>query len=243
MIQTQIGDQNWVFFLYHPCVKGLLILCLSCLIFVSHKKANQPKHDIIFIFKGKERTENLRSAYLAKLHYNLFNFVISFFGFEGLKRQCLEFGEGKKIGLSLIMFKFTSGHASMVVPTSRSMKSCLIIFLPDHTVREETYTYLFSITSLIQCYVFFLSSCLFALIRLVFKCIVLEAIRAKLTIYHSINIFLNFRGRFPQTIIIHWRILPNLVITLLFFLFCPFDFYPFTGTGAKTVLLTFAKFC
>lgn len=91
----------------------------------------------------------------------------------------------------------------------------------------------------------FFSLVMFALIRLAFKCIVLEAIRkrAKLTIYHSINIFLNFRGRFPRTIIIHWRILPNLVITLLFFLFCPYNFYPFTGTGAKIVLLTFTKFC
>lgn len=90
---------------------------------------------------------------------------------------------------------------------------------------------------------FFLSSCFFAFVRLVFICIVLEAIRAKLTIYHSMNIFLNFRGRFSQTIIIHWRILPNLVITPLFFLFCPYNFYPFTGTAAKTVLLTCTKFC
>lgn len=92
---------------------------------------------------------------------------------------------------------------------------------------------------------FLLSSCLFALIRLVFefKCIVLQAIRAKLTIYHSMNIFLNFRGRFPQTIIIHWSILPNLVFTPLFFLFCPYNFYLFTGTGAETDLLAFTKFC
>lgn len=60
---------------------------------LSQKK---PSDDIILISKAKERTENLRSAYLAKLHYNLFkfcNFVFRFF--QRLKKQRLEFEEGK----------------------------------------------------------------------------------------------------------------------------------------------------
>lgn len=61
------------------------------------QKSEASEHYITFISKAKKGTENLRSAYLAKLHYNLFNFVISFFGFHRLKRQRFEFEEGKNL--------------------------------------------------------------------------------------------------------------------------------------------------